>query len=55
MGAKRRTDWPAWWEREIELSSHLLKRMVDRLFSEVDLRSMVASAMDTHEDGEPGR
>ena len=55
MGAERRTDWPAWWDWELELSSHLLKRMVDRRFSEVDLRSMMASGMDLREDDEAGR
>lgn len=55
MGAVRRTDWPAWWDWELELSPHLLKRMVDRRFSEVDLRSMMASAVELREDAEPGR
>ena len=40
MGASRKTDWPAWWDWELELTAHVLKRMVDRRFSEVDLRSM---------------
>ena len=54
MSAARRFDWPAWWEWELELTSHLLKRMVDRR-SEIDLRSMMASAMRLREDDEPGR
>jgi hypothetical protein len=32
-----------------------MKRMVDRGFSEVDLRSMISSAMNLREDHEPGR
>ncbi|MBX3379442.1 MAG: DUF4258 domain-containing protein [Phycisphaeraceae bacterium] len=32
---------PPWWEWEIELSPHVLKRMVDRGFSETDLRAML--------------
>ncbi len=55
MGVVRRTNWPAWWSWEIELSPHLLKRMVDRRFSEVDLRSMMTSATDLREDEDPGR
>lgn len=55
MVAKRRTEWPAWWNWELELSSHVLKRMVDRRFSEVDLRSMMSSAVDLREDIESGR
>ena len=36
--------WPEWWAWELELTSHLLKRMVDRSFSEVDLRAMMEAA-----------
>lgn len=49
------TQWPEWWEWELELSSHLLKRMLDRDFSEVDLRLMIQQATELHEDDEPGR
>jgi hypothetical protein len=35
---------PEWWVWELELTSHLLKRMVDRSFSEVDLRIMMEAA-----------
>lgn len=52
---ERTTDWPAWWEWELELTSHLLKRIVDRGFSEIDLRSMMEAAMRLREDEEPGR
>ncbi len=34
-------EWPSWWTWELELSPHLLKRMVDRRFTEVDLRTML--------------
>ena len=37
-------EWPDWWNFELELSSHLLKRMVDRDFTEVDLRAMLDRA-----------
>lgn len=58
--------WPEWWEWEIELTPHLLKRMLDRRFTEVDLRQMlqIASAygpdvcegrfsIDTRQEGKP--
>lgn len=34
-------DWPPWWQWELELTPHLLKRMVDRGFTEVELREML--------------
>jgi hypothetical protein len=55
MGGPRKTDWPAWWDWELELSSHLLKRMVDRRFSEVDLRTMMSAPKGLREDHQPGR
>ena len=36
--------WPEWWHWELELSDHLLDRMVDRGFNETDLRAMFAAA-----------
>ncbi len=33
--------WPEWWDWELELSPHLFKRMLDRSFSELDLRAML--------------
>lgn len=33
--------WPEWWSWDLELSPHLLKRMIDRQFTEVDLRKML--------------
>ena len=48
-------EWPEWWKWELELSSHLLKRMVDRGFSEIDLRLMMTHATELREDDEPGR
>ena len=47
--------WPDWWSWEVELSAHLLKRMVDRGFSEVDLRLMLEVATGYHKDYEEGR
>jgi len=48
-------EWPVWWGWELELSSHLLKRMADRGFTEVDLRSMLVDAMGHRVDIVPAR
>lgn len=37
-------EWPDWWHWELELTPHLLKRMVDRRFNEIDLRQMLDAA-----------
>lgn len=47
--------WPSWWAWELELSPHLLKRMLDRGFSETDLRRMMTDATGLHRSNEPGR
>jgi hypothetical protein len=46
---------PSWWPWELELTPHLLKRMTDRGFNEVDLRVMLSAAIGYHEDHEEGR
>jgi hypothetical protein len=33
--------FPNWWHWELEWTPHLLKRMEDRQFNEVDLREML--------------
>lgn len=50
-----RREWPSWWDWELELSPHLLKRMVDRRFSEMDLRRMLADAQGVRPDPGSGR
>jgi hypothetical protein len=47
--------WPEWRNWEIELTLHLLKRMEDRDFSEVDLRLMLEQAVGTRPDVVEGR
>ncbi len=42
--------WPPWWAWELELSPHLLKRMTDRSFNEVDLRRMLEKARGVRKD-----
>jgi hypothetical protein len=36
--------WPPWWEWELEFTSHLEERMIDRSYNEVDLRMMLETA-----------
>jgi hypothetical protein len=36
--------WPVWWEWEIEISSHCVKRMQERGFNEAELRAMIDDA-----------
>jgi hypothetical protein len=47
--------WPDWWRWELELSSHVEKRMEDRNFSEVALRQMLEGAAGYREDVVEGR
>jgi hypothetical protein len=46
---------PDWWSWELELSFHVLDRMIDRRFSETDLRTMLADASDIAPNKETGR
>ncbi len=49
------TNSPDWWSWELELSLHVLDRMIDRCFSETDLRTMLDDASDISPNKEPGR
>ena len=46
---------PGWWRWELELSPHLLKRMADRGFTELDLRGMLNRAARYRPDTVAGR
>ncbi len=37
-------EWPSWWNWDLALSVHVLKRMTDRGFGETDLRTMLEHA-----------
>ena len=50
-----RRGWPDWWDWELELSPHLLKRMFERRFTEIDLRLMLERASGRREDVFEGR
>ena len=41
---KKKQRWPEWWDWELEFTPHLLKRMEDRQFNEIDLRTMLEHA-----------
>lgn len=49
------TNWPEWWDWALELSPHVLKRMIDRGFTETDLRTMMDAAVSLRPAAEPGR
>ena len=50
-----RRRWPEWWAWELELSPHLFKRMLDRSFSELDLRTMLEHSRGYRPDIVEGR
>ena len=47
--------WPEGWEWELELSSHLFKRMASRDFTEIEVRDMLSKASGFRRDVVPGR
>ena len=49
------TGRPDWWDWELELTPHVIKRMRDRDFTEVDLRAMLHEPASLRPDIEPGR
>ena len=51
---RKREPWPPWWEWELYLKAHVLERMEERRFTEVDLLSMIECAADywrSHTEG----
>jgi hypothetical protein len=48
-------DPPEWWDFELELSPHVLDRMIDRDFSEAELRMMIEVADDLRPGSSVGR
>jgi hypothetical protein len=48
-------EWPEWCNWDLELSQHVLKRIVDRQFNEVDLRQMLELATAYRPNHEEGR
>ncbi len=50
-----RRRWPEWWDWELEFNPHLFKRMLDRNFTEIDLRTMFEHARGYRPDVVEGR
>ena len=48
-------EWPDWWTWELELSSHVQRRMEDRDFTEVELRRMLEKPRSFRPDPLEGR
>ena len=48
-------NWPIWWSWDLEFSPHMLRRMLDREGSEVDLRRMIEDPTTIRGHDEPGR
>ncbi len=51
----KKRSWPHWWNWEIELTPHLFKRMEDRKFNELELRTMLEYALSYRRDIVEGR
>jgi hypothetical protein len=49
------TNWPDWWSWKIEILPHVYDRMLDRDFSETDLRLMLEDVVNIQKNHEPGR
>lgn len=43
-------NWPSWWQWDLEITPHLEKRMIQRDFTEIDLRTMFAVAQSYRPD-----
>jgi hypothetical protein len=41
---QEKREWPPWWEWELDPRPHVMERMEDRPFTEVDLRRMMEYA-----------
>lgn len=47
--------WPAWWDWDLELSGHLMERMLLRDFTEIEVRHMLSIALLLRPDRITGR
>ncbi|MGR3220414.1 MAG: hypothetical protein ACUZ8H_11465 [Candidatus Anammoxibacter sp.] len=48
-------DWPEWWDWELEITPHVEKRMIQRSFTELELRTMFDMAKALRPGKEIGR
>ncbi|MDM8523175.1 DUF4258 domain-containing protein [Desulfococcaceae bacterium HSG8] len=51
----KKRSWPKWWDWELEFTPHLYKRMDDRNFNELDIRTMLEHAHSFRADIIEGR
>ena len=47
--------WPEWWEWELSLTERVQERMLDRDFTEVELRELLQRATDLQSARQEGR
>ena len=47
--------WPEWWTYELIISPHVIERMQERGFTEIDLRQMLDDAAGYRASATPGR
>lgn len=55
MGRNPQSDPPDWWDWDLAFTPHVESRMEERLFSELELRTMLTKAMDLSPARRPGR
>ena len=55
MTAKRRREWPPWWNWELVLIPHMHRRLRKRKFTEIELRRMMEHALGYRRDHIEGR
>jgi hypothetical protein len=47
--------WPEWWQFDLVISPHVVARMEERNFNEIDLRTMLEQATKWRESAATGR
>ena len=55
LTAKRRRQWPPWWNWELKVIDHVYKRMGRREFTEIELRRTMKHALGYRRDHIEGR
>jgi hypothetical protein len=50
--AKRKKEWPPWWEWEVKLIDHVYETMEKRDFTEIELRRMMEHASGYRRDND---
>ena len=55
MTAKKRREWPRWWEWELKFTGYTYKRMKERDCTEIEVRRMMEHATNYYRSKEEGR